>query len=184
MNLEEEKKKCYHCNQKPCVKGCPLGNEIPAMIQEQDEKKAFENLCETTVLPAICGRICPHSKQCQGSCSRGIKQEPVSIGRIEAGIGDFSLKEGIKIPQTIPAIMGKIENKEVEALKGKRVAIIGGGAAGLTAAAFLARTGIGVDIYEKHDCLRRNFDSWNSRISFAKRSSRTDDSKYFRNWKY
>ncbi len=140
---EETRKYCLNCKTKPCKeKGCPLQNDIPAFIHENDIKKAFEKLCNTTVLPAICGRICPHSQQCQGSCIRGIKGEPVSIGKMEAMIGDMSLKEEWPIPK-----------ETEERLTSKKVAIIGGGPAGLTCAAFLARRGIQVTIYEKNEKL-------------------------------
>jgi len=140
---EEIRNYCLNCITKPCKeKGCPLQNDIPAFIHENDIKKAFEKLCSTTVLPAICGRICPHSQQCQESCVRGIKGEPVSIGKMEAMIGDMSLKEEWPI------------QKEVEErLTSKEVAIIGGGPAGLTCAAFLARKGVQVTIYEKNEKL-------------------------------
>lgn len=94
--MEENKTReyCLNCKIKPCSnKGCPLNNDIPAFIHQTDYKKAFEILSRTTVFPAICGRICPHEKQCQGSCIRGIKGEPVSIGNMETYIGDISIKE-------------------------------------------------------------------------------------------
>ena len=77
---------CLNCKTKPCSNGCPLENNIPAFIKnlkEENYEEAYNILSETTVLPAICGRICPHSKQCQGSCVRGIKQSPVQIGKLE-----------------------------------------------------------------------------------------------------
>lgn len=151
MDWKEEKNKCYQCQNKPCVKGCPLNNDIPTFIHENDPKVAFQKLTETTVLPAICGRICPHSRQCQGSCTRGIKQEPISIGKVEAMMGDKSLQERMEIPKSIPEMIKNIEHFDSAKIVGKRVAIIGGGPAGLTAAAFLARTGISVTIYEKHE---------------------------------
>lgn len=82
----------------------------------EEYKKAYESLLDTTVLQPICGRICPHSKQCQGFCVRGIKQKPVSIGRLEAFIGDMAIKEGWKI--------NKLEDE-----KHKKIAIVGGGPA-------------------------------------------------------
>lgn len=143
MNAKEIENYCLNCKNKPCSnKGCPLENNIPNFIHERDMKNAYKILCETTVLPAICGRICPHDKQCQGSCIRGIKGEPVPIGKMEAIIGDISIEAGYTIP---------IE-KEKE-LEGKKVAIIGSGPAGLTCAAFFARKGIKVTIYEKHSKL-------------------------------
>lgn len=141
--VDEIRDYCLNCKIKPCSnKGCPLNNNIPFFIHEQDMKKAFEILCNTTVLPAICGRICPHEKQCQGSCIRGIKGEPVSIGKMEAFIGDKSIEEGYKIPMDID-----------ENLVNKKVAVIGSGPAGLTCSAFLAKKGVKVTIYEKYDKL-------------------------------
>lgn len=88
---------CLNCRVKPCsIKGCPLNNNIPAfikLVKEENLKEAYKVLSETTVLPAICGRICPHEKQCQGSCIRGIKGEPVNIGEIEAYIADRGIKK-------------------------------------------------------------------------------------------
>ena len=90
-NINEIKQKseyCLNCKTKPCSqKGCPLENDIPAFIEKIKQEKyeeAYKILSKTTVLPAICGRICPHEKQCQGSCVRGIKGEPVQIGNMEA----------------------------------------------------------------------------------------------------
>ena len=82
--IMEKANYCLNCKVKPCsVKGCPLHNEIPDFIKEIKEgnfSKAYKILCKTTVLQGVCGRICPHMKQCQGSCVRGIKGEPVAIG--------------------------------------------------------------------------------------------------------
>ena len=87
MNIEEKASYCLNCKIKPCSKkGCPLENDIPEFIKEIKENhfdKAYEILSQTTVLQGVCGRICPHEKQCQGSCVRGIKGEPVSIGELE-----------------------------------------------------------------------------------------------------
>ncbi|MGN1327510.1 MAG: FAD-dependent oxidoreductase [Clostridia bacterium] len=141
--MEKIREYCLNCKVKPCSnKGCPLNNDIPNFIHEKDSKKAFEILCNTTVLPAICGRICPHEKQCQGSCVRGIKGQPVFIGQMEAMLGDISIKENYAIPKNID-----------EQLKNKKVTVIGGGPAGLTCAAFLAKEGVQVTIYEKYDKL-------------------------------
>ena len=142
-DIESKANMCLNCNNKPCSKkGCPLNNDIPlfiSAIKEGDYKKAYDILCETTVLPAICGRICPHYKQCMGSCVRGIKGNPVNIGDLEAFVGDVSIKEGYEI--------------EKEKKYSKKVAIVGGGPAGLTAAAFLAKEGNDVTIYEKYNYL-------------------------------
>ena len=143
--IKEKSEYCLNCKIKPCSnKGCPLGNNIPTFIKaikEEDYKKAYEILSETTVLEAVCGRICPHTKQCEGSCVRGIKSNPVSIGELEALVGDISIKENYKIPQN------NISNKN------KKIAIIGGGPAGLTASAFLLKEGYSVTLYEKYNYL-------------------------------
>ena len=112
---------------------------------------AYYTLLKTTVLGSICGRICPHQKQCQGSCVRGIKGEPVSIGEIESYIFDTAIQEGYDKNMVKEAI-----------LQDKKVAIVGGGPAGLTASHFLARKGAKVTIYEKCDKLRWHFRTWNS----------------------
>lgn len=141
MNEEEIRNYCLNCVNKPCSnKGCPLNNNIPNFIHEKDIKKAYEILCNTTVLPAICGAICPHEKQCQGSCIRGIKGESVSVGKMEEFIGKESIKNNYKIPTDI-------DNN----LKNKKVAVVGSGPAGLTCSAFLAKKGVKVTIYEKFD---------------------------------
>lgn len=146
--MEEIKEKanyCLSCPVKPCSKkGCPLENDIPGFIKavkEEDYKKAYEILSETTVLQAVCGRICPHTKQCEGSCVRGIKSNPVSIGELEAFVGDIALKEnyGLATPHQ--------DNTN------KKIAIIGGGPAGLTASAFLLKEGYSVTLYEKYNYL-------------------------------
>lgn len=146
--MEEIKEKanyCLNCPVKPCSnKGCPLGNDIPGFIKavkEEDYKKAYEILSETTVLQAICGRICPHTKQCEGSCVRGIKSKPVSIGELEAFVGDMAIKENYQLANPLT------DNKN------KKIAIIGGGPAGLTASAFLLKKGYSVTLYEKYDYL-------------------------------
>ena len=91
--ISEEANYCLNCKLKPCsLKGCPLGNDIPKFIEQirnNNLEKAYEILSETTVLSGICGRICPHKKQCQGSCIRGVKGEPVSIGELEAFVFDM-----------------------------------------------------------------------------------------------
>ncbi|MBQ9659438.1 MAG: FAD-dependent oxidoreductase [Clostridia bacterium] len=177
--IKEKLEYCLNCKIKPCSqKGCPLNNDIPDFIRLAKEEKyeeAYNLLSQTTVLPAICGRICPHMSQCQGSCVRGIKGEPVSIGDIEAFIGDVSIQNGYKIPENQ---MLKNESKEKrpdeemnpqkennqidgekaktdkQSCKNKKVAIIGGGPAGLTCGAFLKKTGkFDVTIYEKYDYL-------------------------------
>ena len=141
MEENEIREYCLNCKVKPCSNnGCPLNNDIPSFIHEEDYEKAFNILCNTTVLPAICGKICPHEKQCQGSCVRGIKSHPVPIGDMESIIGDMSIKNNYKIPKEID-----------EKLVDKKVAVIGSGPAGLTCSAFLARKGVQVTLYEKYN---------------------------------
>ncbi len=149
-NIEEKAKYCLHCKVKPCaIKGCPLHNNIPDFIEkikEKEYKEAYKILCETTVLPGICGRICPHKKQCEGSCVRGIKNDPVDIGTLEAFVFDTVVRDGNVLKNMWEH---DIENNKIN----KKVAIIGGGPAGLTSAAFLRKYGIDVTIYEKYDYL-------------------------------
>ena len=141
IEIKEKIEQCLNCKTKPCTQGCPLENNIPMFIKKAKEgkyKEAYDILSETTVLPAICGRICPHYKQCMGKCIRGIKGQPVSIGDIEKYIGDISIKEKYNLP--------KCEQERKE-----KIAIIGSGPAGLTCAAFLRRKGFKVTIYEKYN---------------------------------
>ena len=130
---------CLNCKVKPCsIKGCPLGNQIPQFIDQikkENYNTAYEILSQTTVLPGVCGRICPHQKQCQGSCIRGIKGEPVSIGELEAFVFDCMIKED-------HSLLNCYEKEMTNNKRNKKVAVIGGGPAGLTASAFLARKGI------------------------------------------
>ena len=141
--IESKINMCLNCKMKPCsLKGCPLNNNIPDFIRAIKEKKyekAYEILTETTVLPSTCGRICPHYKQCMGSCVRGIKGSSVEIGDLEAFVGDMAIDNNYKIK--------KQEHNH------KKVVIIGGGPAGITAAAFLAKNGNNVTIYEKYNYL-------------------------------
>ena len=91
--------RCLSCKTKPCKAGCPLGNDITSFIEcvkKKEYKQAYEVLLDTTVLQAICGRICPHSKQCEGKCVRGIKEKPVSIGEIEAFIRRYGNTEWLE----------------------------------------------------------------------------------------
>ena len=145
-NIQKYAEYCLNCKVKPCSnKGCPLNNDIPTfikLVKENNIEDAYFTLLQTTILGSICGRICPHYKQCMGSCVRGIKGESVQIGTIEAFISDYGLENNL------------IENiHKTDELKGKTIAIIGGGPAGLTASYFLAKAGASVTIYEKHNKL-------------------------------
>ena len=133
---------CESCITKPCQIGCPLNNDITAFIKKiknKNYKDAFDILSNTTVLMSLCGRICPHFDQCQGSCVKGVSYKAVEIGKLEAFIGDLALKNNWEIN-----VAKKTHHK---------VAVIGAGPAGLTCAAFLRKNGIGVTIYEKYDYL-------------------------------
>ena len=137
---------CLNCPTKPCSNnGCPLNNDIPTfikLVKEEKIEEAYKILSKTTVLGSICGRICPHMKQCQGSCIRGIKGDPVQIGEIEAFVFDKALKN--KWYKNI---------EKTRELQGKRAAVVGSGPSGLTCASFLARSGAEVTIYEKYNKL-------------------------------
>ena len=152
-NIKEKINYCLNCKIKPCSnKGCPLGNNIPDIIsnlKEENYKKAYEILSETTVLPGVCGRICPHEKQCQGSCVRGIKSSPVSIGDIEAFVFDNVVNENDNLLTCWDNELRENRYKRGD----KKVAVIGAGPAGLTCGAFLAKNGVSVTIYEKYDYL-------------------------------
>lgn len=145
-NIQKYTEYCLNCPTKPCSnKGCPLNNDIPTFIKltkEGNTKEAYKILSNTTVLGGICGRICPHIKQCEGSCVRGVKGNPVQIGEIEAYVFEEAFKNG-----------WYKDIDKTDELKGKKVAIIGGGPAGLTCASFLARSGAEVTIYEKYEKL-------------------------------
>lgn len=135
---------CETCVTKPCQMGCPLLNDTTGFMKfmkEEKYKEAYELLCETTVLSPICGRICPHTKQCQGHCVKRVSYTAVEIGKLEAFIGDMAIENNWDIP------------KFVSTKNNKKVAIVGGGPAGLTCGAFLARYGFDVTIYEKHSAL-------------------------------
>lgn len=143
---------CLECKAKPCsTKGCPLNNDIPQFIEnikQSNYYEAYKTLCNTTVLPGICGRICPHMKQCQGSCVRGIKGNPVSIGELEAFVYDKAKEKGYTLRNSFEDIKEKSNT-----VLNKKVAIIGGGPCGLTAAAYMAKEGIKVTIYERYNYL-------------------------------
>ena len=140
-NKEEamaEASRCIGCKNAQCVKGCPVAIDIPAFIDKVktgDIEQAYQIISESSALPAICGRVCPQESQCEGKCIRGIKGEPVSIGKLERFVADWARENGIK-PE------GAKEKK------GKKVAVIGSGPAGLTCAGDLAKMGYDVTIFE------------------------------------
>ncbi len=134
----EEAARCINCKNAQCIKGCPVSINIPGFIEkvkDGDIEAAYQIISEDSSLPAVCGRVCPQESQCEGKCIRGIKGEPVSIGKLERFAADWARENGIK-----PA--GAKEKK------GKKVAVIGSGPAGLTCAGDLARMGYDVTIFE------------------------------------
>ncbi len=134
----QEAERCINCKNAQCVKGCPVAIDIPGFvskIKEGDFEEAYQVISKSSALPAVCGRVCPQESQCEGKCIRGIKGEPVSIGKLERFAADWARENGIK-PQ--PA-------KEK---KNHKVAVIGSGPAGLTCAGDLAKMGYDVTIFE------------------------------------
>ncbi len=137
-----EAQRCLTCPNPQCIKGCPVGLEIPAFIRLIKEKKFNESIKkvkEKNSLPAICGRVCPQEEQCQKFCILGKKGDPVSIGRLERFVADLERDNRTKTPYKAP-----LKSPPT----GKRVAIIGAGPAGLTAAADLAKHGHKVTVFE------------------------------------
>ncbi len=134
----EEASRCINCKNAQCVKGCPVAINIPGFIENVkngDIEAAYQVISESSALPAVCGRVCPQESQCEGKCIRGIKGEAISIGKLERFVADYAREQGIK-PQ------GTTEKK------GKKVAVIGSGPAGLTCAGDLAKAGYDVTIFE------------------------------------
>ena len=135
---EAEALRCLNCKNPRCVQGCPVSINIPGFItkvKESDVAGAYAVISESSALPAICGRVCPQESQCEGKCVRGIKGEPVSIGKLERYVADTAREMGIK-PQGAAV------------KKGKKVAVIGSGPSGLTCAGDLAKKGYEVTVYE------------------------------------
>ncbi len=134
----EEASRCINCKNAQCMKGCPVAINIPGFIEQVkngDFNKAYEIISESSALPAVCGRVCPQESQCEGKCIRGIKGEPISIGKLERFVADYASQNGVK-----PT--GATEKK------GQKVAVIGSGPAGLTCAGDLAKMGYDVTIFE------------------------------------
>ena len=134
----EEAVRCINCKNAQCIKGCPVSIDIPGFIEkvkDGDIEAAYQVISESSALPAVCGRVCPQESQCEGKCIRGIKGEPISIGKLERFVADWASENDIK-PQ------GAKEKN------GKKVAVIGSGPAGLTCAGDLAKMGYEVTIFE------------------------------------
>lgn len=134
----EEATRCLNCKNRPCVSGCPVNVQIPdfiSLIAKGDFKGAYGKICETSSLPAVCGRVCPQESQCEGKCVRGIKGESVAIGRLERFAADYAMSN---FERNVPDI---VKN-------GKKVAVIGAGPSGLTCAGDLAKLGYSVTVFE------------------------------------
>ena len=133
-----EAKRCLNCKNKPCQSKCPVAIDIPAFIEkvaQGDMEGAFEVISQSSALPAVCGRVCPQESQCESRCVRGIKGESVAIGRLERFVADYHrehAEENVKKPES----------------NGHRVAIVGAGPSGLTAAGDLAKLGYEVTVFE------------------------------------
>ena len=140
-NMEEameEAQRCLNCRNAKCIKGCPVSIDIPGFIHQVKEgniEEAYKVIGKSSALPAICGRVCPQESQCEGVCIRGIKGEPVSIGKLERFVADYALEHDIK-PQG------------AEKMNGHKVAVIGSGPSGLTCAGDLAKMGYEVTVFE------------------------------------
>lgn len=133
-----EANRCLNCKNPKCVDGCPVSINIPGFIsyiKKEEFESAAKEVAKYSALPAVCGRVCPQESQCEGKCVLGIKGEPVSIGKLERFIADWSRKNNIELAET-------------EESKEKKVAVIGSGPAGLTCAGDLAKRGYDVTIFE------------------------------------
>ncbi|MBR5829789.1 MAG: NADPH-dependent glutamate synthase [Tidjanibacter sp.] len=141
FNVEEaqrEASRCLHCRNPRCVQACPVNIQIPnfiAAVAAGDYQQAADIISEDSLLPSICGRVCPQESQCEGSCILGVKHEAVAIGKLERFVGDWQLENGSKE-------VAKIEPN------GKKVAVVGSGPAGLACAADLAKLGYEVTVFE------------------------------------
>ena len=134
----DEALRCLNCKNMPCSNGCPVNIHIPefiSKIKEGDFEGAYQVISKTSSLPAVCGRVCPQESQCESKCVRGIKGEPVGIGRLERFVADWHNAHSTEAPEVAPS-------------NGHRVAIVGSGPSGLTCAGDLAKKGYKVTVYE------------------------------------
>ena len=134
----KEAGRCLNCKNPMCVGGCPVSINIPGFIEKvknRDFEGAYRVLSESTALPAVCGRVCPQETQCEGKCIRGIKGEPVAIGKLERFVADYAMEHGFKSGEKVKS-------------NGIKVAVIGSGPSGLTCAGDLVKAGYDVTIFE------------------------------------
>ena len=134
----EEARRCLNCKKTPCMSGCPVNVPIPEFIgkvAEGDFEAAYQVITRENALPAICGRVCPQEKQCEGNCVRGVKGEPVGIGRLERFVADYHMANKKKVENNIEK-------------NGRKVAVVGSGPAGITCAGELAKKGYEVTVFE------------------------------------
>ncbi len=139
-DAQNEASRCLACKHKPCVAGCPVGVKIPefiAAVAKGEFIEAYNRIKETNALPAICGRVCPQENQCEGKCVRGIKGEPVGIGRLERICADYAASHAEELKEAV-----------LPESNGVKVAIVGSGPSGLTCAGDLAKLGYDVTVYE------------------------------------
>ena len=133
-----EADRCLDCADEPCVKGCPVGIDIPGFIRKMAAKNfhgAYDTITDTNLLPSVCGRVCPQESQCEGVCTVGDTLEPVAIGRLERFVGDMAIREGwANVPYIQPSRF--------------KVGIVGSGPAGMACAADMAKAGCEVIVYE------------------------------------
>ena len=133
-----EAARCLNCKKAKCISGCPVNiriNDFIAQVKERNFEEAYQIISESSALPAVCGRVCPQETQCEGVCIRGVKGEPVSIGKLERFVADWARENGIR-------------PKPAAQKNGHKVAVVGSGPAGLTCAGDLARLGYDVTIFE------------------------------------
>lgn len=139
LDAVREAMRCLKCRKKPCTQGCPIGQHIPAFIErvsEGDFKGAYEVIMGQSSLPAVCGRVCPQEEQCEKNCAQAVKGEAVGIGRLERFVADwYAAHYAFKLPDAAP--------------KGKKVAVIGSGPAGIACAGDLSALGYAVTVFEK-----------------------------------
>lgn len=135
----EEAGRCLGCKKPKCVEGCPVNVRIPefiAKVAEGDFQAAYEIVTSTNALPALSGRVCPQESQCESKCVRGVKGEPVAIGRLERFVADWYREHVNAMPEKAPS-------------NGVKVAVVGSGPAGLTCASDLAKKGYAVTVFER-----------------------------------